>query len=123
MTVLVDTWPDTAFAEPRPQPAEAMHAWHPPGHSNITKGTSSASLKRPPAGKPHCISLGSGEQVSAAHPRQELSTSTEGHWMLLWFTAEPLQAADRCLRPLGVSQPSLCICLVAVSHFSCTSSA
>lgn len=51
VTVLVDTWPDTAFAEPRPQQAEAMHAWHPPGHSNITKGTSSTScgpqLKRP----------------------------------------------------------------------------
>lgn len=84
VTVLVDTWPDTASAEPRPQQAEAMHAWYPPGHSNITKGTSNTScglqLKRPPAGKPHCISLGSGEQMSAAHPTQELSTSTEGHW-------------------------------------------
>lgn len=42
-TVLVDTWPDTAFAEPRSWLAEAMHAWHPPGHSNITKGTSNTS--------------------------------------------------------------------------------
>lgn len=108
-----------------PLSKEAKHAWYPPGHSNRTKGTSNTSsgsqLKRPPEGKPHFISLGSGEQVSAAQPTQELSTGREGggHWILPWFTAEPLKAADRCLRPLGVSQSSFCICLVAVSNFSC----
>lgn len=86
VTVLVDTRPDTASAEPRPGQAQAIHTQHASGHSNITKGTSNTScgsqLKRHPTGKHHCISLGSAEQVSAAHPMQELSTSSKGHWIL-----------------------------------------